>query len=80
MISRLGLTGIDAMEAEVRDRLAAKSVEIADLRAKLAVVVEECAKIAEGHVGMYRDEPKAAGYDEASCDIAKVIRGTYGHE
>ena len=52
-----------------------------DVRAPAAAIAEDCAKIAEGHIG----NCSAAGmfgqpcgcYDEACRDIAKAIRDTY---
>lgn len=41
---------------------------------------EDCAKIAEGHVGMWSktgEHDRNRGYDEACRDIAKAIRDTY---
>jgi len=42
-----------------------------------ADIVEDCAKIAEGHVGMWSktgEHDRNRGYDEACRDIAKAIR------
>ena len=38
-------------------------------------IAEDCAKIAEGHVGANNDDPF---YDEACIDIAKAIRDAHG--
>lgn len=43
-------------------------------------IAEECAKIAEGHVGNSSSEDacSVSGYDEACRDIAKAIRDAHG--
>lgn len=43
------------------------------LAAAIDGVIEECAKIAESHIGA----GSMQSYDEACCDIAKAIRDTY---
>lgn len=45
----IGLTGIDALEAEMRDRLKAKNVEIERLQAENAVLREHVAAIHNEH-------------------------------
>ena len=46
----------------------------------LSTAVEDCAKIAEGHVGNSSSEDacSVSGYDEACRDIAKAIRDAHG--
>jgi len=45
-------------------------------------LVEDCAKIAEGHVGMYAgtdaSEDTVKAYDEACRDVAEAIRNEHG--
>lgn len=41
MSNGIGLTGIDALEAEMRDRLAAKDKEISRLRAALTEIANQ---------------------------------------